>query len=177
MNRQRLDAECVRDALLLAGHQLDLRMGGPGDRQFDLKPGIHVTPKVDYTQFDLDSDAGRRRSIYRFLFRTLPDPFFEALDCPAGDQLTAQRDNSVTVQQALALWNSAVVARHAEHVAARLAELELTVEAQVIRACEWTWGRRPKADEQAELVEFARRHGLANLGRLLFNSNEFMFVN
>jgi hypothetical protein len=27
------------------------------------------------------------------------------------------------------------------------------------------------------LTAYARRHGLANLGRLLFNSNEFLFVN
>ena len=27
-------------------------MGGPSDRQFDLQPGIHVTPRVDYGKFD-----------------------------------------------------------------------------------------------------------------------------
>ena len=70
----------MRDSLLAISGRLDLRMGGPSDRQFGLEPGIHVTPKVDYAAFDLDSDAGRRRSIYRFLFRTLPDPFMEALD-------------------------------------------------------------------------------------------------
>ena len=68
----------------------------------------------------VDSEAGRRRSVYRFLFRTLPDPMMDALDCPAGDQLTPVRNGSVTVQQALALWNSAFVARHGEHFAARL---------------------------------------------------------
>src|ERR1044072_5351287 len=74
MNRSRLDAEQVRDAILLMSGRLDLRMGGPSDQQFDLQPGVHVTPRLDYTKFDLDSDAGRRRSVYRFLFRTLPDP-------------------------------------------------------------------------------------------------------
>ncbi len=178
MNRTRLDAECVRDALLLAAGRLDLRMGGPSDRQFDLKPGIHVTPKVDYTLFDLDSAEGSRRSVYRFLFRTLPDPFFDALDCPAGDQLTGVRNNSVTVQQALALWNNAMVARQAEHFAEALAASgsAANLDAQVTQACEWVWGRSPTTAELSELGAFARHHGLANLGRLLFNSNEFMFV-
>ena len=103
MNRTRLDAESVRDAVLAFSGRLDLRMGGPSDRQFDLKPGIHVTPKVDYSKFDPNSGLGRRRSIYRFLFRTLPDPFMDSLDCPSGDQITPVRGNSVTVQQALAL--------------------------------------------------------------------------
>ena len=88
--------------------------------QFDLQPGIHVTPKVDYTKFDPDQDSGRRRGIYRFLFRTLPDPFMDALDCPAGDQLTPQRNSGVTVQQALALWNHAFVLRHCRHLADRV---------------------------------------------------------
>ncbi|MBN9691858.1 MAG: DUF1549 domain-containing protein [Verrucomicrobia bacterium] len=177
MNRTRLDAEAIRDTLLWVSGRLDSRMGGPSDRQFDLKPGIHVTPRVDYTVFDVDSAEGSRRSIYRFLFRTLPDPFFEALDCPAGDQLTAVRNNSVTVQQALALWNNAVVARLAEHFAHRLAAEEPTVESQIRQACEQVWGRPPQPDEAADLVTFTREHGLPNLCRLLFNSNEFVFVN
>src|SRR5439155_26069105 len=102
----------------------DLRMGGPSDMQFGLAPGIHVTPKVDYTKFDVDSPAARRRSVYRFLFRTLPDPLMDALDCPAGDQLTPVRNASVTVQQALAMWNSAFTVRYAEYFATHLESSE-----------------------------------------------------
>jgi hypothetical protein len=177
MNRTRLDAECLRDAMLQVSGRLDLRMGGPGDYQFDLQPGIHVTPRVDYTKFDVDSAAGRRRSVYRFLFRTLPDPFMDALDCPAGDQLTAARNNSVTVQQALALWNNAFAVRQAEHLATRLAAEANTVEAQLQRAFELTLGRAATAGELADFTAHAQQHGLANCCRLLFNSNEFVFVN
>ncbi len=177
MNRTRLDAECVRDALLYWAGHLDLRMGGPGDRQFGLQPGIHVTPRVDYTVFDPGSAAGNRRSIHRFLFRTLPDPFFEALDCPAGDQLTPTRNNTVTVQQALAMWNNPLMAVQSERIAHRLEQETGTVESRVERACEMVWGRLPESGERSELVAYARSHGLANLCRLLLNSNEFVFVN
>ncbi len=129
MNRQRLDAESVRDAVLAISGRLDLRMGGPSDRQFELRPGVHVTPVVDYSKFNLESDAGRRRSVYRFLFRTLPDPFMETLDCPSGDEITALRTSSVTVQQALALWNDAFIARHCEYLAARLETMGATTRA------------------------------------------------
>ena len=177
MNRARLDADQVRDAILQISGCLDLRMGGPGDRQFDLQPGVHVTPKVDYTKFDVDSAAARRRSVYRFLFRTLPDPFMDALDCPAGDQLTPVRNSSVTVQQALALWNDAFTANYAARLATRLEARSKKIEEQVSFACELVWGRAPTDTEREDLAGYARAHGLANLGRVLFNSNEFMFVN
>ena len=186
MNRIRLDAECIRDAVLQVSGRLDLRMGGPSDRQFDLQPGIHVTPKVDYTKFNLDGDLGRRRSIYRFLFRTLPDPFMETLDCPSGDQITPSRTNSVTVQQALALWNDVFIARNCEHIAARIqtemnspptAGDEKSLRKQVDRAVELILCRQATDVERNELTPFAVKHGLANVCRLLLNSNEFLFVN
>lgn len=178
MNRQRLDAECVRDAILQVSGRLDLRMGGPSDQQFELKRGHHVTPLVNYGKFDVDDAAGRRRGIYRFLFRTLPDPLMDALDCPAGDQLTPARNASVTVQQALAMWNGAFTARHAEHLASRVEQLEPgNIDRQVSRTLELALGRPVTGQEAEKLGSYVRLHGLANLCRVIFNGNEFIFVN
>jgi hypothetical protein len=178
MNRTRLDAEAVRDTMFQVSGRLDFRMGGPGDRQFDLKPGIHVTPMVDYAKFDRDSEAAGRRSLYRFLFRTLPDPFMDALDCPAGDQLTPVRTSGITVQQALALWNDELVLRQSGHFAATL-QREFPGADESVRigaAVERTFARLATADETRLLTQYASRHGLAAACRLLFNSNEFIFV-
>ena len=177
MNRTRLDAESIRDTVLAISGQLDLRAGGPSDRQFDLQPGIHVTPRVDYAKFDVNSAAGRRRSVYRFLFRTLPDPFMDALDCPAGDQLAPARNASVTVQQALALWNSAFLTRHAELFAERVKTSAPDLDAQIKTACALALGRAPTPAEQTEFTAYAQQHGLANLCRVILNSNEFVFLN
>src|SRR5204862_2028927 len=122
---------------------LDWRMGGPSDRQFDLQPGHHVTPRVDYSKFDVDSPASRRRSVYRFLFRTLPDPFMDALDCPAGDQLAPVRNASVTVQQALATWNNAFVTEYAGRFAERLESSATTLDQQISLAYELALRRPP----------------------------------
>lgn len=176
MNRIRLDAECVRDAMLNASGQIDLRMGGPSDRQFDLKPGRHVTPIIDYGLFDLDGPLGQRRSVYRFLFRTLPDPFMEALDCPAGDQIMPARSNSVTVQQVLAMWNDAMVLKQAEHLAKRISKESSRTEKKVALAVQLTLGRDPSSSEVTKFAAYADEHGLANFCRLLFNTNEFMFI-
>jgi hypothetical protein len=176
MNRSRLDSECVHDAMLAATGRLDLRMGGPSDRQFALSPGIHVTPNIDYRDFDIDSDAARRRSVYRFLFRTLPDPFHDALDCPSGDHMTPARANTVTVQQALALWNNAFVLRQAEHLAERVQREATAVDEQINLAIRLVLSRASTDVERRKFGNYAAKHGLASACRLLFNSNEFMFV-
>ncbi|MBX3414698.1 MAG: DUF1553 domain-containing protein [Pirellulales bacterium] len=177
MNRQRLDAESVRDATLQITGKLDLAMGGPSVQQFVQSPGIHVTPIVDYDAFDVDSPASCRRSIYRFLFRTLPDPFMESMDCPDASQLAPTRSSSVTALQALAMLNNRFMVRQCEHFADRVASSSNDICQQVAAAFELALGRPPTKEETDLLARHATQHGLANVCRLLLNSNEFMFVN
>lgn len=176
MNRMRLDAECVRDAVLAVSGRLDVQMSGPSVKQFIEGPGVHVTPTVDYAAFDVDSPAARRRSVYRFIFRTLPDPFMDSLDCADANQLTPARNTSVTALQALSMLNNRFMVRFSEHFAARAAELAGDLSDQVAVAWELALGRPPTEREAAALTAYASRHGLANACRLLLNSNEFMFV-
>jgi hypothetical protein len=177
MNPARLDAEAVRDAILAISGKLDLAMGGPSAQQFVLSPGIHVTPTIDYTKFDVDSHASFRRSIYRFIFRTLPDPLMESLDCPDSSQLTPTRNNSVTVLQALSMWNNRFTVRQSEHLATRLVQdCPDDIAQQVDLACNLVFSRAARELEKTELVAFAQKHGLPNLCRVLLNSSEFMFV-
>ena len=77
--------------------RLDLRMGGPGVQQFKLGKPIQLTPTVDYAPFDWDSPGAGRRSIYRFVYRGLQDPFMDALDFPDAAQLAPTRPFSASV--------------------------------------------------------------------------------
>ncbi|MGC1276566.1 MAG: PSD1 and planctomycete cytochrome C domain-containing protein [Planctomycetaceae bacterium] len=176
MNRMRLDAESIRDAALCFSGELDSKMGGPSVKQFIETPGVHVTPNVDYRGFDFDGPAVRRRSVYRFLFRTLPDPFLESLDCPDGSQSTARRAESVTAFQALAMLNDPFVIRRSERLAARLQQEESEPPGQIRRLFELVLLREPTEGELADFVEYAADYGLANAVRMLLNSNEFLFV-
>lgn len=176
MNRQRLDAESFRDALLVASGTLDATMGGPSERQFIQTPGVHVTPVVDYQNFDVDDPANYRRSVYRFIFRTIPDPFMEALDCPDASQLTPQRNVSLTALQALATLNDKFVVRQSELLAERLLEEHADLEQQITAAYRRLFGRVPEPDELMAVRQYAEQHGLANACRFLFNTNEFLFV-
>jgi hypothetical protein len=175
MNRMRLDAESVRDTVLRVSGRLDRAMGGPSVKHFLQTPGIHRTPKVDYLGFDPDSAGGHRRSVYRFVFRTLPDPFMDTLDCPDASQFTAARASSITVLQALALLNDRFMVRMSEHFAQRVAAAG-SVEEQVRQAYRLALGREPTERERARLAGYAGRHGMANACRLLLNCNEFLFV-
>ena len=176
-NRARLDAESIRDAVLQVSGTLDLTMGGPSVKQFIESPGIHVTPNVDYQAFDLDSRGMRRRSVYRFIFRTLPDPFMDSLDCADASQLTPTRSISVTALQALSMLNNRFIVRYSEHLAARIAREESDPLKRIDRLYELTCNRPATRDEVEALTAYAEKYGLPNACRLVFNSNEFMFVN
>ena len=176
MPRTRLDAEQVRDAILLVSGRLDRRMGGPSDQQFAMRPGIHVTPIVEYGKFDWDRPQGHRRSVYRFAFRTLPDPFMDCLDGADASQLTPVRNVSVTAPQSLALFNNEFILVHARALASAAEKRSPDSTGRVTFVCRRVWGRPPAADEAREFGAYAARHGLANLCRVLFNSNEFLFV-
>ncbi len=176
MNRRRLDAESVRDAALQLSGTLDRKMGGPSVRQFLQTPGVHVTPVVDYANFDADAPAMSRRSVYRFLFRTVPDPFMQSLDCPDGSQLTPQRGESLTALHALSLLNDKLIVRLSEPIAARAAAESHAGESAVAAAFRLILLRQPSEDEAAAVARYADEHGLANACRYLLNTNEFMFV-
>jgi hypothetical protein len=176
MNGTRMDAECVRDAVLQVSGKLDLTMGGPSVKQFIQTPGIHVTPNVDYQSFDQDSPECNRRSVYRFLFRTLPDPFMESLGCPDGSQLCPVRDESFTALQALSLLNNRFIVRQSEHAADRLAKAASDLPGQIKALYLSALAREPTAEESRRWQEYAQRHGMSNVCRLMLNSNEFVFV-
>jgi hypothetical protein len=164
MERRRLDAESFRDALLFASGRLDLRMGGPSDEHFAFKDDH--SPVYDYAR--AEPEASRRRSVYRFVVRSVPDPFFDVLDAADPSILTPRRNTTLTALQALAALNDRFVLRQCEHLAARAGSVEAM--ARLL------WGRRPSTSEAEALGAYAAKHGLANAARLLVNSNEFVFL-
>ncbi len=176
MNRPRLDAESIRDAVLQISGKLDLAMGGPSAQHFLLSKGVHVTPTLDYLDFDPDDPANFRRSVYRFIFRTVPDPLMQALDCPDASQWTPERSASFNALGALAMANSPFFVRQCEHLAARLEKERPTMDARIGRLYQLAYQREPEPEELVEVSEYAQRHGLANACRIIFNSNEFVFL-
>src|SRR5262249_8116169 len=174
MNRARLDAECVRDAMLAVSGQLDLGMGGASVQQFFFKDDH--SPVYDYARFDVDDSRSRRRSVYRFLVRSVPDPFMECLDCADPSIMTPKRNTTLTSIQALALLNNPLAVRQAEHLSGRLRGAYGSTAAQIEAAYLLALSRKPSDDELRSLGAYAQRHSLAAACRVILNSNEFVFV-
>jgi hypothetical protein len=174
MNLLRLDAESVRDSILAVAGKLDMTAGGPAARWFWFKDDH--SPVYDYARFDPDAPGAHRRSIYRFIVRSVPDPFMERLDCPDASVLTPKRSTTITAIQALAMMNNPLIVRMSEHLAARVRTSAPKLPQQVDYAVHLCFGRPPKENEAERLTAYARQHGVENLVRLLFNSNEFLFV-
>ena len=175
MNRRRLEAEEIRDAMLTVSGKLDPKMGGPGYYLFVLERPEH-SPHYEYHKFNPDDVASQRRSIYRFIVRSQPDPYMTTLDCADSSQSTPQRNETLTSLQALSLLNNGFSLTMSKHFANNLIQERHSITEQVTLAVERVSGRSPTVTELNELTTYAHKHGLPNLCRVLFNLSEFVYV-
>jgi len=169
MNRLRLDADSYRDFVIATADQLDLTVGGPSVRQFITGPPVQLTPTLNYLAYDWASLPKHRRSIYRFVWRGVPDPFMDALDFPDLGMLAPTRSFSASALQSLALYNNAFVLHFSEELGKQFKPPAEAVRRILLR--------EPTADELREFTAYAEKSGIAALCRVLINSNEFLFVN
>ena len=96
-NPRRLDAEQVRDAMMVASGELDLKAGGAPE----------------------DATA-TRRSIYTIKKRNSQNELLRSLDAPSGFSSTAERQSTTTPTQALLLLNGDWPLARARKVSSRV---------------------------------------------------------
>jgi hypothetical protein len=174
-NRRKLEAETVRDSVLAASGTLVNTMGGPGFDLFRFKDDH--SPVYDHSDpAKADNPQVRRRTIYRFTVRSVPNPFLESLDCADPNLNTPVRSQTLTALQALALFNDLFMVRQSQELARRVEQQESDPARRIDAACLRALGRLPTPAERAALAAHAARHGLAQACRVLFNTNEFIFV-
>ncbi len=175
MNRRKLDAEAVHDSILQVSGQLDLKMGGPGYRDFVIEHPEH-SPHYRYDLMDPDSPEIRRRAVYRLVVRSQLQPLMNCLDCADPSIQVGKRNESATPLQSLAMLNDGLVLAMSKHFAQRLS-LHGQTAADCVDFGFWeAIGRAPTARERAAMIEFVDQNGLENFARVLFNLNEFVFV-
>ncbi len=176
MNRRQLEAEAIRDTVLMLAGKMNNQMYGPGFRDFVLEHPEH-SPHYEYHKHDPEDVKVHRRSVYRFLVRSQQQPFMNTLNCADPSQLVAKRDNTITALQSLALLNNKLMISMARHFANKLGpSSSLTDPTATNKAFFQAIGREPSAEESATLAAYADKYGLPNACRLLFNLNEFSFV-
>ena len=175
-NRRKLEAEAVRDAVLAVSGTLDLKAGGPGWKDFVVERPEH-SPHYRYDLADPNDSATWRRSIYRFIVRSQPQPFMTVLDCADPSMRVEKRNESVSPAQALSLLNNGFMVTQATHFAERLkAEAGDDPGAQIDLAFRLATGRAASATDRDQLVAYSQKHGLSNTCRVILNLNEFTFI-
>ncbi|MDB5320182.1 MAG: hypothetical protein JWN40_1813 [Phycisphaerales bacterium] len=132
---RRLDAEQIRDSMLLVSGELKPEMYGPS-----------VDP------------ATPRRSIYTKVIRNNRDPLLEAFDAPDTYGSAADRNRTTTSTQALLLINGDAPLKRAEMFAARLRGMNLKDAGETVDAA-WrlAYGRGPDARERGAAVAFLEK--------------------
>jgi cytochrome c553/mono/diheme cytochrome c family protein len=161
-NRQRLDAESLRDALLFVSGDLDTAsMGGPS-QELDLK--------------------STKRSVYLKVSRFKLNPFLSLFDFPDPGMSAELRNVTNVPLQGLFFLNSPVVAQQASHLARRLErEAGADSAARVQLAYRLLFGR-PATMRELDAAEKFLHEGDApsawrQYAQALLSSNEFVFVN
>jgi hypothetical protein len=172
MNRRRIEAEVVRDAILSTSDAINLRMGGPGYRDFRY---VEKYAPI-YEHVTADRPDLWRRSIYRFVVRSVPEPFMTTLDCPNPSSFTPVRRTTTTALQALVLLNNPFVISQAKLFAERVENGAEDVGGHVDLAYRFAFARLPDGEERRFASEFVTHHGLFQLCRMLLNASEFLYV-
>jgi len=154
MNRVRLDAEVIRDAMLAVSGQLNLQSGGPSIHP-DLPPGLSERYGWKPSK---DAEQRNRRSVYVFVRRNLRYPLFELFDMPDTNETCGRRNRTTTAPQALFILNSELILSEARALAGRvLKEAGTDPYSAITRAYRLAFGRDPTGDEVALAKDFLGR--------------------
>lgn len=153
--RKRMEAEQIRDSLLLASGKLDNKVGGPSVYA-PLPDGLEAGQLWSNAKEDQDPN---RRSLYIFTRRSVPYPLLETFDMAGNQQVHSKRDVTTTPLQALNLYNDDQVFIWSQALAARVInEAGKDESAQLDRLFEILFARKPDDEERATLLSFLDGH-------------------
>lgn len=149
--RQRLDAEEIRDSLLVASGQIDNTVGGPG-----VYPPVPVNFAGGGAWRVSDNPKDwNRRSIYISTRRSMPYPLLSPFDMASAEQAHSKRDVTTTPLQALTLLNSPIVFDWSRALAGRIINEAGTSDSKRLeRLYQVLFGRFPDKQEKADLTAF-----------------------
>ncbi len=193
---RRLEAESVRDSVLLASGQLNRKQYGPGVYPVIPRAVLEGQSRPGSGWGKSDEAEASRRSIYIFSKRSLAVPELEVLDAPDNAASCEQRAVSTIAPQALTFLNGEFIRAQSRHLAARLArEAGEDPAARVRRAFLLTVARPATAAETQAGIAFlaeqerqiakdlpstdpalCRRRALEAFALVMLNTNEFYYI-
>lgn len=188
--RRRLDAEQLRDAILLSSGRLDKRMGGPSFTapiDDEALEGLSMKSRAYEAS---PPEETRRRSIYMFTKRSLAVPMMTVFDTCDTTAPTGRRDVSTVAPQALTLLNNRWIHEESQALANRVLAFE-GLESRIDAAWKLTLGRVPTATERQTATVYmeqvlheirdkqkkdAEQLSWTALCHTLLNTNEFIYI-
>jgi hypothetical protein len=186
-DRRRLSAEEIRDTLLAISDTLDRTPGGP--HPFPPPKEWHYTQHTPFVEVY----PSNHRSVYLMHQRIRKNPFFETWDGADPAASTGVRPLSTTPIQALFMMNDPLVHDSAAKFGQRVESLSANDSDRIQKAFALAYGRPPTKDELKNGEEYLRAitaalkdagtpednladAAWASYSRVLFSSNEFIFV-
>jgi hypothetical protein len=125
-----------------------------------------------------------RRSVYMLVRRTFRPAMFESFDAPDGIQSCSRRVESNTAPQSLTLLNGQWTVKEANRLAEKL-DSAADDNDKIKSAWMAIYVRQPRQEEVTSAQAFLERQtvelgskkaAVAELVRVLFNTNEFLYV-
>ena len=185
--RQRLDAESIRDAMMTVAGTLDLTP--PGEHPF---PPIEDWHWTQHNPFKVVYESNHR-SVYLMQQRLQRHPYLALFDGPDANTSTESRTTATVPQQALYLLNNSFVREQAAALATRIMKQGSTDTERIREAVLLTWNRRPTPSEERDIASYlhrfvalARSEGVSGAdaetraweseARVLLTANEFIYM-
>ncbi len=183
MNRRRLEAEAIRDAVLHASGQLDPTAGGTL---------ITKTLGFPVKEFPINFEVPRR-SVYLPVVRGGVYPVLRGFDFADPSIVVGKRDRTTVSTQALLMMNSPFVLEQSRKFADSLGQLADTDRGRIEAAYRRALGRVPSSGEVARVEKFLdgyagelttkepdpekrRQEAWRAFSQTLFASSEFRYV-
>lgn len=196
MSLRRLEGEAVRDAMLAVSGTLNRQAFGPAVKiPIAAEAIVARNLKSEYPSDIKDSSAVRRRAVYLFHKRVVPDPLQQAFDKPDAQQTCSRRDRTTVAPQALALLNDRWVRTVAVDFARRVLRGTTDDEEAVELALQLALGRPIESAERTAAVamlqnqqarrqlrdanvrvEEVRLQAFADFCQVVFSLNEFIYI-
>jgi hypothetical protein len=190
---RRLEAEIIRDSILNASDDLNLKAGGPA-----FFPSIPVSVRADQPRgtWELTKEGPDtwRRSVYAYIKRGLKYPMFEVYDLPDLNTTCERRLVSTVPTQALTMLNNEFMLIQADHLAQRvLKEAGSSPSEQVKTIYRIAFSRDPIQKELDSNLTFLKKQhdqematgasedkaaldALTDLAHVTLNLNEFAYL-
>ncbi|RTL53155.1 MAG: DUF1553 domain-containing protein [Rhodocyclaceae bacterium] len=155
--RQRLEAEQIRDSLLVAAGLLNDKVGGPS--VYAPIPAVLTAGGRDLWKEAGDPTDQYRRSLYIFSRRSVPYPMFETFDGASQQAVHSRRDVTTTPLQALTLINNDQVYKWSQNLAGRVYKEGGSSEAaQIERLYQILYARSPDKEEKQAITAYLDKH-------------------